>query len=196
MGPVACSSLRDHQQIPEPCIPHGTSIRRENSVPPPGAEHGTAPAWPLRAEANRTVDPVPALDDKHLSRVAIGGTLRSRSLVVLWGRATERAAGHLSAATGCAERTIRRSPAVTTTQPTRLPQAWHCDHADRRRRTIARRRLRSPQDPRRGDRVRHGAIVPAARLLLLLGEGMRPACRPGTDAFVAIYERRGAGRKR
>jgi hypothetical protein len=45
-----------------------------------------------------------------------------------------------------------------------LSRTWHCDHADRRRRTIARRRLRSPRDPRRGDRVRYGAIVPAARL--------------------------------
>jgi len=34
----------------------------------------------------------------------------------------------------------------------------------RRGRTSARRRLRSPREPRRGDRVRHGAIVPAARL--------------------------------
>jgi len=42
--------------------------------------------------------------------------------------------------------------------------SWHCDHADRRGRTSACRRLRSPRDPRRGDRVRHGAIVPAARL--------------------------------
>ena len=42
--------------------------------------------------------------------------------------------------------------------------SWHCDHAGSAGRVSARRRLRSPRDPRRGDRVRHGAIVPAARL--------------------------------
>jgi hypothetical protein len=40
-----------------------------------------------------------------------------------------------------------------------------------RRRAIACRRMRSPRDPRRGDRVRHGAIIRPRRVwLLLLGE--------------------------
>ena len=39
-------------------------------------------------------------------------------------RVTERAAGRLSSAAGCTEPTTRRSPAVTTTQSTRLPQPW------------------------------------------------------------------------
>jgi hypothetical protein len=52
-----------------------------------------------------------------------------RRRTVLLGRATERAAGHLSAAAGCAERTIRRSPAVTTTQSTRRSQPWQSSHA-------------------------------------------------------------------
>ena len=49
---------------------------------------------------------------------------------------TERAAGRLSAAAGCTEPTIRRSPAVTTTQSTRLPQPWQrrspCSEGHRR----------------------------------------------------------------
>ena len=40
----------------------------------------------------------------------------------------------------------------------------HCDPAGQGRGTIAHRRLRSPRDPRRDDRVRHGAIVAAGRL--------------------------------
>ena len=42
--------------------------------------------------------------------------------------------------------------------------AWHRDHAGSAGRVSARRRLRSPLDPRRGHRVRRGAIVPVARL--------------------------------
>ena len=44
------------------------------------------------------------------------------------------------------------------------PSCWRSDRRVPLSRTIAGRRLRSPRDPRRGDRVRHGAIVPAARL--------------------------------
>ena len=58
----------------------------------------------------------------------------------------------------------RRPPAVTGRQQKSLSQPWQRDHADCRRRASACRRLRSPRDPRRGDRVRHGAIVAAARL--------------------------------
>jgi hypothetical protein len=42
-----------------------------------------------------------------------------------WGSAADRPAGHLSAAAGCAERTIRRSRAVTAARSTRLSQPWH-----------------------------------------------------------------------
>ena len=53
---------------------------------------------------------------------------------------------------------------MRSSRRTPLLLAWQTDHAVRRRRASARRRLRSPRDPRRGDRVRHGAIVPTARL--------------------------------
>ena len=56
-------------------------------------------------------------------------------------------------------------PRAATGSPARArSQSSETGHAGRRRRASARRRLRSPRDPRRGDRVRHGAIVPAARL--------------------------------
>ena len=53
------------------------------------------------------------------------------SRLVLSGRAPERAAGHLSAAAGCGERTVRWSPPVTTMLSTWLPQPWHCGSACR-----------------------------------------------------------------
>ena len=46
-------------------------------------------------------------------------------------------------AAGCAERTILRSPAVTTTRPARLPETWQSDHATSRGRTIARSPMHS-----------------------------------------------------
>ena len=55
------------------------------------------------------------------------------------------------------------APCVSSSQAP-LALAWKRDRARWSRRTSARRRLRSPRDPRRGDRVRHGAIVPEARL--------------------------------
>ena len=64
------------------------------------------------------------MDDFHNSRSAGVATVATLVEIVLSGSVTERATGHLSAAAGCAERTIRRSPAVTTTQSTRLPQPW------------------------------------------------------------------------
>ena len=49
----------------------------------------------------------------------------------------------------------------------------------------------------RPDRRRHSRISPGSRLdggSSVAGEGMRPACRPKTDAFVALHKRHGAGR--
>ena len=54
------------------------------------------------------------------------------SQLVRWGSAAPQAGGRLSAAVGCAERTIRRSPVVKTIQSTRLPQPWQ---STRRRRS-------------------------------------------------------------
>ena len=62
---------------------------------------------------------------------------------------TERAAGRLSSAAGCTEPTTRRSPAVTTTQSTRLPQPWRCSSAVRaggRTKAIAPRPVRARFD--------------------------------------------------
>ena len=50
-------------------------------------------------------------------------------------RVTERAAGRLAAAADCTEPTIRRSPAVTTTESTRLPQPWQSTSRRRPRRS-------------------------------------------------------------
>jgi hypothetical protein len=49
---------------------------------------------------------------------------RSVLLVVRSGSAAPGAGGRVSAAAGCAERTIRRWMAITTTHATRLPQPW------------------------------------------------------------------------
>ena len=78
-------------------------------------------------------------------------------VVVPWGRATKRAAGRLSAAAGCAERTTRRSPAVTTTRPERLPETWRCSSVVRaggRTRAIAPRPVRARFD---ASEARHAA---------------------------------------
>jgi hypothetical protein len=84
---------------------------------------------------------------------------RAASANRLSGGATPRARGRLSAAVGCTEPTMRGSSAVTATWSERLSHPWRTDHAVRRRRASAHRRLRSPRDPRRGDRVGEGAIV-------------------------------------
>jgi hypothetical protein len=60
-----------------------------------------------------------------------------------WGSAAPRAGGPVSAAAYCAERTIRRWPAITTTHARRLAQSWHSSDAVTRRRTIAFTRQRS-----------------------------------------------------
>ena len=54
-----------------------------------------------------------------------------------WGSAAPRAGVRVSPAAGCAERTIWRSPAVTTTQPTRLLRTWQRTCRRRRQRTHA-----------------------------------------------------------
>jgi hypothetical protein len=43
---------------------------------------------------------------------------------VFSGSAAPGVGDRVSEVAGCAERTMRRSPAVTTTQPTLLPQPW------------------------------------------------------------------------
>ena len=99
-------------------------------------EPGRAPVLRARPPlghgvAGATIGPdhVLASDDFHNSRSAGVATVATLVEIVLSGSVTERATGHLSAAAGCAERTIRRSPAVTTTQSTRLPQPWQSDRA-------------------------------------------------------------------
>ena len=77
--------------------------------------------------------------------------------------------GRLSAAVGCTEPTIPGSSAVTATRSARLSQTWQRDHADWRRRTIARRRETSCVKPFRGK----------SRLVASEGARAEPAGAPG-----------------
>jgi hypothetical protein len=62
----------------------------------------------------------PQPNEKQKSEIGVVG----RARFVRRGGPTPRAGGRLSAAAGCGEHTIRWSPTVKTTGPTRLPQPW------------------------------------------------------------------------
>ena len=101
----------------------------------PGASLGTSASW-WRA--------------RTLREVTSRSPLRTRSCAPAWPGADRR----------------DPSVAVALVRASRLRAIAYrqSDHALGRCGVIAVRRLRSPRDPRRGDRVRYGAIVPAARL--------------------------------
>jgi hypothetical protein len=79
----------------------------------------------------------------------------------------------------------RRQAPAASTRP--LLRSWQSDHADLRGRTSACRRLRSPRDPRRGDRVREGAITPRQRAwLLVLGDCASQMAMPASFGLLLL----------
>jgi hypothetical protein len=79
----------------------------------------------------------------------------------------------------CATRTIRRSPAVTATQSTRLPQPWLCDREPRCWRTPAPSPKETPAQ-RGSDHERQTSNGPRALVTRSREDGNRARCgRPG-----------------
>ena len=115
-----------------------TRARRLDTVPGPAdrssrriiTTRDLAPAFsPTERQAT---DPTssPAVDLIADARLRVESALAGQ-------RVTEQAAGRLSSAAGCAEPTIRRSPAVTTTRSARLSLPWLTTRPVSSRRTPA-----------------------------------------------------------
>ena len=122
------------------------------------------------------------------------------------GGAAPRAAGRLPAAAGCAERTVRRSPAVTAAWPTQLLQPWQTSsptpyESNSAASDVEPRAVRLAHHPGHAAvrRARHGnwgrgfAMAPRAAAVFAKPVGFQPARADGDGRFRGFRRRNATG---